>query len=198
MTRPAAEPQPGAKERLRAEALARRRALDATARARASQAIQDALLAWLAERELETAPLLIYRAMNSEVDTRRILDRPHPALYAPAVREHAMTWLRVDAGTSWRAGGMGVMEPANGKPWTTEMPPGVLVCPLAGFDRAGNRLGLGKGCFDRWLAEHRARLRAVVGLAFACQELPAIPAEPHDEPLDVIITEREIIECRTR
>ncbi len=187
-----------AKERLRAAALHRRRAMSDEERARASARIQDALLDWLATRDMACAPLLIYRAMNSEVDTSRVLARPHPAMYAPAVREHVITWRRVTAQTRWIEGGMGALEPASGEPWTPDSTAAVLVCPLAGFDRTGNRLGLGKGCFDRWLAGHRRHVDAVIGLAFACQELACIPAEPHDEPLDWVLTERELIECRAR
>jgi 5-formyltetrahydrofolate cyclo-ligase len=184
------------KSMLRAEALARRRALSAAERERASTAIQNTLLRLLERRRLNEAPLLVYRAMNSEVDTRRILARPHPAMYAPAVREHRMLWLRVSPETRWSPGGMGVLEPDEGDPWTPETGEAALVCPLAGFDRAGNRLGLGKGCFDRWLGDHREHVGLVIGLAFACQELPSIPAEAHDQPLDLVITERELITCR--
>ncbi len=184
------------KNMLRSQALARRRALPAAERAQASTAIQHALLRLLENQRLAMAPLLIYRAMNSEVDTGRILARPHPAMYAPVVHGHRMVWLRVSPDTRWVQGGMGVLEPQGGEAWKPGREGAVLVCPLAGFDRAGNRLGLGKGCFDRWLGENRDHVALVVGLAFACQELPAIPAEAHDQPLDFVITERELISCR--
>ncbi|PJC70988.1 MAG: 5-formyltetrahydrofolate cyclo-ligase, partial [Zetaproteobacteria bacterium CG_4_8_14_3_um_filter_59_5] len=71
-----------------------------------------------------------------------------------------------------------------------------LLCPLVGFDRCGNRLGMGKGCFDRWLDGMKNHILLGVGLAFACQECPRIPAEAHDMPLDIIITEGETIACR--
>jgi len=71
----------------------------------------------------------------------------------------------------------------------------VLLCPLTAFDRQGNRLGMGKGCFDYWLSKHRHGLDQVIGLAFSGQEVAHIPAEAHDAPLDYIITEKEVIEC---
>jgi 5-formyltetrahydrofolate cyclo-ligase len=74
----------------------------------------------------------------------------------------------------------------------------VVVLPLVGFDRRGNRLGMGAGYYDRALrrrldtTRHWRRPR-LVGVAFACQELPAIPVSPWDVPLDLIVTEHGVI-----
>jgi 5-formyltetrahydrofolate cyclo-ligase len=67
--------------------------------------------------------------------------------------------------------------------------PDTLLVPLLGFDRAGNRLGYGGGYYDRTLARLPGSL--AIGIAYAAQEVPHIPAEPHDRPLDAIATERE-------
>lgn len=73
--------------------------------------------------------------------------------------------------------------------------PDVVFAPLLAFDRRGGRLGQGGGHYDRTLANLR-RMKAifVVGLAFAGQELPEIPMEPHDQRLDAILTETEYVE----
>ncbi|MDK8873205.1 5-formyltetrahydrofolate cyclo-ligase [Paracoccus sp. SSJ] len=72
--------------------------------------------------------------------------------------------------------------------------PEVLIVPLAGFDRAGHRLGYGGGFYDRTLAGLRAlRPVAAIGLAYAVQEIRAIPAEATDQPLDLIVTDRGVI-----
>lgn len=70
----------------------------------------------------------------------------------------------------------------------------LLVVPLLAFDRSGYRLGYGKGYYDRLLAVARA---PTVGVAFAAQEVAAVPREPHDLPLDWIVTEAEVIEVVT-
>ena len=63
--------------------------------------------------------------------------------------------------------------------------------PLLAFDRKGNRLGYGKGHYDRALERLRANGRVFVcGLAFMGQEVDEVPAEPHDIPLDWVMTER--------
>lgn len=72
----------------------------------------------------------------------------------------------------------------------------VLYIPLLGFDKTGARLGQGGGFYDRTLAE-LPRSTSVVGLAYDCQEVEKIPTEPHDQRLDLILTESRTLYCRT-
>ena len=69
----------------------------------------------------------------------------------------------------------------------------VIFMPLVGFDARGSRVGMGKGYYDRALAflHHRRTWRRplLVGLAFACQQVDALPTRAHDVPLDHIVTE---------
>jgi 5-formyltetrahydrofolate cyclo-ligase len=70
----------------------------------------------------------------------------------------------------------------------------VMLLPLVGFDREGRRLGMGGGYYDATLAYLRSRRRwrkpLLVGVAYACQELKEVPAEPWDVRLDMILTEK--------
>jgi 5-formyltetrahydrofolate cyclo-ligase len=73
--------------------------------------------------------------------------------------------------------------------------PDLVITPLLAFDRSGARMGQGGGHYDRTLTALRARAPVfVLGLAFAGQQVSRIPAEPHDQPLDAILTEKEYIE----
>ena len=66
----------------------------------------------------------------------------------------------------------------------------MVLAPLLGFDDRGGRVGHGKGYYDRYLARLDATSRPlVVGIAFVDQELPAVPTERHDRPLDAVATE---------
>ena len=77
------------------------------------------------------------------------------------------------------------------------MEPDILLVPLLAFDRTGHRLGYGGGYYDRTIAELRVRKPVVaVGLAFAAQEVPEVPATPRDARLDLVLTEREVIDLR--
>ncbi|WP_309645624.1 5-formyltetrahydrofolate cyclo-ligase [Phenylobacterium sp.] len=75
--------------------------------------------------------------------------------------------------------------------------PDLIICPLLAFDRRGGRLGQGGGHYDRTIAELRAHKPVfVLGLAYAGQEVAAVPSEPHDERLDAILTESGYIDVR--
>lgn len=96
------------------------------------------------------------------------------------------------AGDVLEAGPHGTAHPPETAP---RLCPDVLLVPLLGFDRGGWRLGYGGGYYDRTLESLRenAQVRAI-GLAFAAQEMAAVPRDGHDQPLDAIATERELIE----
>jgi len=175
----------------------RRRSLTPEARASASALIRDALLSQLEQQGLTTVPMLIYRSMNDEVDTHQILAMNRRLLFAPTtLNRTAMQWRESGRDTRWKNGSFGVEEPASGRLWNPKLGKTVLICPMAGFDRTGNRLGLGKGFFDRWLEQFSEYVITIIGLAFSCQEVSTVPVEIHDVPMDAIITERETIECR--
>jgi 5-formyltetrahydrofolate cyclo-ligase len=83
------------------------------------------------------------------------------------------------------------------RPEAMEVDPDILLVPLAAFDRTGHRIGYGAGYYDLTIGGLRARKRIVaIGLAFAVQEVAAVPASAHDERLDFLMTERETIDFR--
>jgi 5-formyltetrahydrofolate cyclo-ligase len=61
----------------------------------------------------------------------------------------------------------------------------VIFIPVVGFDRGGNRLGMGGGWYDRWLATQPHALK--IGLAYTWAETPHLPHDPHDIPLDMLL-----------
>ena len=68
--------------------------------------------------------------------------------------------------------------------------PDLVIAPLLAFDRGGHRLGQGAGHYDRTLQSLRERGNVwVIGLAYAGQQIERVPYEPHDQPLDAILTE---------
>ena len=91
---------------------------------------------------------------------------------------------RVPDGEVLEPGSFGIPEPLAHWPRVT---PGLLLVPLLAFDRHGHRLGMGGGYYDRTLA---ALNIPAIGIAYAGQELPSLPAEPHDRSLDAILTEQ--------
>ena len=122
-------------------------------------------------------------------------------LWVPRIasrRRRTLEFVELAPGASLRRGAYGIAEPAGcGRPVRIGNLDVVLV-PLVAFDRAGHRLGMGAGYYDRALAARRDRGRAyrrpkLVGIAYACQEVDSIEPRPWDVALDAVVTERELI-----
>lgn len=84
-------------------------------------------------------------------------------------------------------GPFGILQPAAD---AGPVVPEILFVPLVGFTAGLARLGQGAGHYDRWLAEHPPLL--AVGLAWDAQLCDALPTEPHDVPLDAVVTPTRI------
>jgi 5-formyltetrahydrofolate cyclo-ligase len=180
------------KDRLRREAFARRDALDRDWRRQAAQTIARRALELPELRDVQ--PVGGYWPIRSEVDPRplmRALLKRGQTVALSQILHPKLSWREWRPGDVLVKGGFGVREPGPDAP---ECFPWALLVPLAAFDRRGSRLGYGKGHFDRTIAA-LSELHPVVtiGLAYAAQEVPSVPAEPHDRRLDFIVTEQEVI-----
>ena len=134
-----------------------------------------------------------YWPIGSEIDPfpliRRLKNEGDADICLPRVEDDGtMTFRAWAPGNPLEARPFGLQEPPAD---TERVNPTLVLTPLLGFDRSGNRLGYGKGHYDRALEKLRAEGRVFVcGLAFFGQEVERIPAEPHDIPLDWVMTER--------
>lgn len=86
----------------------------------------------------------------------------------------------------------GVQEPPEGAVRLDPHEVDLVLVPGLAFDEAGNRLGRGAGFYDRFLA-HPALRATTCGVASEAQLVQCVPVEPHDRPLDAIVTERRLI-----
>ncbi|MEL6062760.1 MULTISPECIES: 5-formyltetrahydrofolate cyclo-ligase [unclassified Methylobacterium] len=180
------------KAELRRAALAARDALGVEDRQAASAAITRTLLAL---PELTRARLVgAFWPIRSEVDPRAaaegLLDRGQ-AVALPQVTKAGLVFREWRAGDTLVSGGFGLSEPDPSLPLVD---PDALIVPLAAFDRTGQRIGYGRGYYDGAIARlSRDRPLFTVGIGFAVQEVERVPAEPHDRPLDCVITEAGLI-----
>lgn len=93
------------------------------------------------------------------------------------------------------SGQWGIREPV---PEAPEVAPDILIVPLAAFDRVGHRIGYGAGYYDMTINALRAKKKiTAIGIAFAAQEIPQVPATERDARLDLVLTEREVIDFRS-
>lgn len=180
------------KATLRATLMQRRDALDR--RAERSAAIAARVRA-LPQYTAATA-IHCFLPMRSEVDVRPIIagalaDGKKVAIpiTTRGAAELTHAWIDSLDEAAFGPGHFGTLLPLIVRPAT----PGewqFTVVPLLGFDRRGHRLGYGKGYYDRLLA---TAPMFTVGVAFAAQEVAALPDEPHDVPLNAIVTEAETL-----
>lgn len=85
----------------------------------------------------------------------------------------------------------GIQEPLMTAP---VIEPDVMLIPLLAFDIMRNRLGYGGGFYDRTIADILSRKPVVtIGIAYACQQVPTVPAGPLDRRLDRIVTEVNVL-----
>lgn len=144
------------------------------------------------------APVLFFASFQSEVEThfmvrRALAEGRRVAL--PKVQGRSLALLEIrnfDAEVS--PGAWGIPEPDLGEP-VGPADLGLIIVPGAVFDEQGNRIGYGAGFYDRLLASYGG---PTVALAFELQVVPAVPAEPHDVPVQKIVTEKRIIEVNPR
>jgi 5-formyltetrahydrofolate cyclo-ligase len=187
----AVEPDIAARKKLlRQELAARRRELPKAARELAHAAVAADLHLNLPLRGDET--VAAYWPLPDEFDTRPLLDvlaaAGHPlCLPVVAMRDAPLVFRAWKPGDRLERGAFGVLAPMADAPIAD---PEVLLVPMLGFDAAGYRLGYGGGYYDRTLAQRRRRGGVqAVGLAYAAQEVPALPRTANDQPLDAILTE---------
>jgi len=186
------------KAKLRAEALARREALPAPTRAAAAETIATRSFPLCIERGMIVSG---FSPMKSEINPvplmRKLADAgARLALPAIAGRGKPLIMRAWSFGEPLASGQWGIREPVAGAP---EVAPDILIVPLAAFDRAGHRIGYGAGYYDMTINALRARKPVTaIGIAFAAQEIPHVPATERDARLDLVLTENETIDFRGR
>ena len=132
-----------------------------------------------------------YWALPLEAPTRGLLESlksREVSLGLPRLEGDKIVYHMWHVGQPLHSGNYGLLEPF---PTAPTCMPDVYIIPLVAFDQQGHRLGYGKGHFDRYLELHPQV--QTVGWAFDCQEVTKIEAEPHDQPLDVVITPTRIL-----
>jgi len=181
---------------LRRDALARRDALPAEARKAAAEAIAARPF------PLAVAPGIVvsgFMPLKSEInplplmkklaDAGATLALPKIAGRGAPLVMRAWRW-----GAPLDTGQWGIREPKDEYPLAA---PDILLVPLLAFDRSGQRIGYGAGYYDMTIAALRARKTiTAVGIGFAAQEVPAVPASERDARLDFVLTENEVIDFR--
>lgn len=137
---------------------------------------------------LAAKTVMVYLSKGSEVDTSRLIALAHmhgkaicaPRVISPTEIEAAMLDVR-----GFQRGTFGILEPRGKRCEEID----IIFVPGVAFDKTGNRIGYGKGYYDRFL---KAQAATTVGLCYSVQVVDSIPASPHDVRLDKILTEEGV------
>jgi 5-formyltetrahydrofolate cyclo-ligase len=145
--------------------------------------------------------VLIYVDVHSEVRTRGMLDEwwsSGKRLVMPVCEGTTLKLFELRALDELVPSGFQLLEPdpkwQTPDRFVTLDECDLALVPAVGFDRQGNRLGHGVGHYDRLLANTPPTL-PLIGIAFDCQIIDTLPAEPHDVPMTMLATESGITQC---
>ncbi len=153
-----------------------------------SRAICDRVLS--SNRFREARSLFVYRSIPGEPDTLSLIENALESgkkVYLPRIEGENMFCVPYSSGETLRKNHYGIEEPA-GEPFYGEID--LAIIPLLGFDKNKNRLGRGKGYYDRFLRVFGGQ---AVALAFSAQEIPEVAADEWDvRPSSIVTEEGEI------
>ncbi len=136
-----------------------------------------------------------YMPMRTEIDPLSAMAEAaaHGPVCVPVIQgaKCPLAFSRWEPGAMMKEGAFGAMIPVQ----QDFIAPEILIIPLLAFDAAGGRLGYGGGFYDRTLERLRANHPILaIGFAYEAQQADDLPLEPTDQPLDMIVTERRILD----
>ena len=171
--------------------------IDDNYRERYDLIILDKIVALREYREADL--ILIYASYNGEVDTYRLIDRAlsdGKRVACPRCRIEGeaalLDFYRIDSKEDLVPGYKGIPEPRDEEEKRLaedDMIGCPVIVPLVGYDRDNNRLGYGKGFYDRFFADCDGLMK--IGIAYKCQEEERLPVDKYDIRLDMIINEKD-------
>ncbi len=193
------------KGKIRKEVLKRREAIDKEEHRLASLKLADRIIGhqWFYGSDT----ILVFASYGSEIDTTEIISealRTGKRVYVPKVEGGQMNFYRIESFAQLRPGYKGIPEPILETATTghndsgicaepyqyvvEEMPRTLMIMPGVAFDLFRNRIGYGKGFYDKYLADKPELQLRTIAVGFRCQQVESIPAQESDiKPYQVIL-----------
>lgn len=168
-----------------------RRVMPGEKKIRANNAITQTVCSLPEIQKAKTISL--YVSLPEEVSTEAIREyclAMGKNIAIPKVVAGNLEFYKVTKDSDLEPGIFGLLEPKMTCPSIDTKAIDVFLLPGLAFDRKGNRLGWGKGYYDRALSTTRA---IKIGLAYACQLIPVVPITKEDRSMDCIVTDLEVI-----
>lgn len=184
------------KNDLRQAALARRDALGVAERIGAARRLSELNVPVAVARGVIVSGFFPIRGEIDPMPLMHVLSDAGATLALPVVngRDRPLAFREWAPDAPLVRGPHGTREPVMTAP---EVEPDILLVPLAAFDRDGHRIGYGAGYYDRTLERLRSSKPIIaIGVGFAVQEIERVPSSEHDARLDLVLTDKEVIDLR--
>lgn len=184
------------KDSLRQAALARRDALGVAERIGAARRLSELNLPIAVARGVIVSGFFPIRGEIDPMPLMHVLWDSGATLALPVVsgRDQPLAFRQWEPDAPLVRGSHGTREPIATAP---EAVPDILLVPFAAFDREGHRIGYGAGYYDRTLERLRSMKPVIaIGVGFAVQEIERVPSSDHDARLDLVLTDKEVIDLR--
>ena len=186
------------KHSLRAAALAQRSLLSRSESLARSRLIQARVLQF--PPYLHSRSVALYNPIQNEVETGAIRDHglvTGKNVFFPRFGpEDSLELIKIGSATEFSPGRFGILEPTGeGRMAGRDREELVVFVPGVAFDLRGNRLGRGKGWYDRLIKELGEA--TLVAVAYDFQIVDAVPAEEWDQRVHYVITETSVVDCRS-
>lgn len=183
----------------RKELLAKRRALSLAQKLDYSAKITEKILALPEYQKAKVC--FMYAAMPDEYQTRELVENALKAgkrVCLPYIANKTDKIMQATELFSWSdlvEGTYGILSiPEDKLYFIAPEDIDLVIVPAVGFDKAGYRLGMGGGYYDRYLA--KAKTAQLVAGVYNCQIVDQIVKDEHDAQVDIIVTEQEVIRCK--
>jgi 5-formyltetrahydrofolate cyclo-ligase len=177
------------KKELRQNAVLRRRQMSSEEIGVKSEQVMELLLHFLKQRKFDT--IFLFSPFKGEVNLMGLLSSNLKLRMAfPKVNGSDLDFYFIQSVSELSRQAFGILEPSGSGDLAVPSVKSLILVPSLLLDRHGNRLGLGKGFYDRYL--NRVKTSLTLGVVFHEFLIDELPIEPWDVPLDGYITEKKI------
>lgn len=138
--------------------------------------------------------ILLYANIKSEVETLEIaqnaLKNNKTIAFPKVINDIEMSFHKINFLDDLKPGYQGILEPSSNQLDYSLIKDAIMIVPGTVFDTKGNRLGYGKGYYDRFIAKYRPKY--TIGLAYEIQLSDEITPDKYDQKIDIVITENNV------
>jgi 5-formyltetrahydrofolate cyclo-ligase len=141
----------------------------------------------------QAACVALYYPLQGEVDTTLLLERWYhkKCLLLPVVVGDDLIFRRYCGKSFMQVGAYGILEPMELEPMEVLPKIDLIVVPGVAFDKQLNRMGRGKGYYDKLLCDDASGVK--LGLCFDFQLKEVVPVEPFDVAMDIVVTDQQVL-----